>query len=425
MRQRSAMNPVWAQSEGPVEPDQAVDGPRPAGPRAPGTGAGRNWLSEPKAAVWIALAAALLIGGGRKLLRAWRARKAIACLEEPNVTAEEIEAVAEHGRAGVGELLRIFSTSESEPRRQAAGRALARLWLLDELVAEEEKAIVRRGFNPTWNARRRYPRALRAEIPIVVTYDVPFLKDDGRHVGPANLEWSHRLLGARRATLEEFSPWTAGNGQVACSIFPGDFETNGPHRLVLQTRVRTAGLTDSWAIDLPQAPFNFEFDPILRLDAILTLADATRDATIARAIRLEPVVADNGEPARYLPLGGEWTMRNPPRVAVSTPLAADLAHAISIEFEGLSGRFPAGRLILSGQVITRLGSTQAEPVLIRQFELGPISSLPPAVIERPGVRRARILIEADLDRGWADPNIRSIWPGGTETNWVEVEIVRH
>jgi hypothetical protein len=116
-------------------------------------------------------------------------------------------------------------------------------------------------------------------------------------------------------------------------------------------------------------------------------------------------------------------MRDPPRVAVVTPLAADLAHAISVEFEGLSGRFPAGRLILSGQGIARLGSTEPEKV-IRRFELGPISTLPPDVIERPGTRRARIWIEADLDRGWADPDIRSIWPGRTETNWVEVEIMR-
>jgi hypothetical protein len=417
------MNPDWAQTEGPGATGEVVEGARAAGRRASGSGADRSWVSEPKAVVWIALAAALLVGGGRKLLLAWRARKAIARLEAPNVTTEEIEAVAEHGRAGVGELLRIFSTSESGPQRQASGRALARLWLLDQLVAEEEKAIVRRGYNATWNARRRYPRALRAEVPIVVTYDVPFLKDDGRHVGPANLEWSHRMLGARRAALEEFSPWTAGDGRVACSIFPGDFETNGPHRLVLETRVRTAGLTDSWAIDLPQVPFNFEFDPILRLDAILTLADATRDESIARAIRLEPAVVDNGEPARYLPLGGEWTIRNPPRVAVATPLAADLAHSISIEFEGLSGRYPAGRLILSGQGLAPVGSTESRP-MIRRFELGPIAPLPATFIERPGVRRARIVIEADLDRGWADPDIRSIWPGRTETNWVDVEIVR-
>jgi len=147
MPQRGAMNPDWAQTEGPgepAEPGELAEGPRAAGRRASGPGARRNWLSEPKAVVWIALAVALLLGGGRKLLLAWRARKAIARLEEPNVMAEEIEAVAEHGRAGIGELLRIFSTSDSEPRRQAAGRALARLWLLDQLVAEEEKAIVRR-----------------------------------------------------------------------------------------------------------------------------------------------------------------------------------------------------------------------------------------------------------------------------------------
>jgi len=130
---------------------------------------GRNWLSEPKAAIWIALAAALLFGGGRKLLVAWRARRAVALLGEPNVTPEEIEAVAEHGRAGILELMRIFSTAQSETQREAAGCALARLWLLDQLVAEEEQAVVRRGFTVTWSARRRYPRALRAEIPISVT----------------------------------------------------------------------------------------------------------------------------------------------------------------------------------------------------------------------------------------------------------------
>ena len=94
--------------------------------------------------------------------------------------------------------------------------------------------------------------------------------------------------------FEEFSAWTAGNGRVAYAIFPGDFETNGPHRLVLQTRVRTTGLTDSWAIDLPHVPFNFEFDPILRLDAILTLPDATRDDSITErsgSSRLSPKTA--------------------------------------------------------------------------------------------------------------------------------------
>jgi len=392
------------------------------GRRSQARASGRNWLSEPKAAIWIALAAALLIGGGRKLLLAWRARRAVALLREPDVTPEQIEAVAEHGRAGVLELMRIFSTAQSEPQRQAAGCALARLWLLDQLVAEEEQAVVRRGFTVIWSARRRYPRALRAEIPISVTYAVPLLHDDGRHVGPANLEWSHRVLGARRAALEEFSPWSAGPGRVSFTIVPGDFETNGPHRLVLETRVRTAGLTDSWEVEPAHIPFTFEFDPILRLDAILTLPDATRDESIVRAIRLEPAVIDDGKPATYRSLGGEWTLRNPPRLAVTVPLPCDLAHAISIEFEGVDGRFPGGRLTLSGQGIQRL--SPGEETAIRRFDLGPIPPLPPDVIDRPGVRRMRVWLEADPDGGWADPDIRSIWPGRTHVDWVDVEIVR-
>ena len=40
------------------------------------------------------------------------------------------------------------------------------------------------------------------------------------------------------------------------------------------------------------------------------------------------------------------------------------------------------------------------------------------------MRRLRIWLEVDPGGGWADPDIRSIWPGRTETDWVLVEIVR-
>ena len=36
--------------------------------------------------------------------------------------------------------------------------------------------------------------------------------------------------------------------------------------------------------------------------------------------------------------------------------------------------------------------------------------------------RARLV--PDPDRGWADPEVRSIWPGTIVTDWVEVEVVR-
>jgi hypothetical protein len=386
---------------------------------------GRRWLSEPKTAIWFALGAALLIGGGRKLSAWWQARKAVLRLGEADVTPAEIEAVAEHGRAGVYELLRIFSSSQAEPARMAAGRALARLWLLDQLVAEEEKAVVRRGYSVSWSARRRYPRALRGEIPITVSFDVPFLEDGGHRVGPANLEWSHRILGAQRAAIEEFSPWVPGPGRVAFTIFPGDFDTNGPHRLVLQTRIRTTGLTESWELEPPHEAFNFEFDPNLRLDAILALPDAVRDESITRAIRLEPAGAGSGGggDATYLSLGGEWTLRNPPSLAVTLPLPCDLAHTISLEFEGIAERFAGGGLLQSGQGLPRQHSPATE-AFTRHVALGSVAPVPPGLIERPGRRAMRVWLEANLDQGWADSGIRSIWPGQMKTDWVEVEIVR-
>ena len=36
----------------------------------------------------------------------------------------------------------------------------------------------------------------------------------------------------------------------------------------------------------------------------------------------------------------------------------------------------------------------------------------------------RAILEANADRGWADPKIRSIWPEPIVTNWVEVTVVR-
>ena len=76
MRQGSRRGRCRRKRRGAIEPDQADDACAGRGVVLKNV-SGRNWLSEPKAAIWIALAAALLIGGGRRLLLAWRARKAV------------------------------------------------------------------------------------------------------------------------------------------------------------------------------------------------------------------------------------------------------------------------------------------------------------------------------------------------------------
>ncbi len=253
-------------------------------------------------------------------------------------------------------------------------------------------------------------------------YGLPFLTADGPGIKSADLEWSHRVTGARRATLEEYSPWTPGAGRVEFTIIPSDFETNGPHRLALQTRVRTRGLTDQWQIDLPHIPFNFEFDPRLDIQSLLASPDESRAERMARSLRLEsPPSADDR--SSFLGLNQEMTIRNPPRLAITTPIPCDLAHNVSLEFDELPGRFPAGRLLLSGQGGSR-AEERADPAAPRLFPIGPVEPIPREVLDQPGTRRLRVHLEPDPDRGWTDPDVRSIWPGTLETGWVNVEIVR-
>jgi len=387
---------------------------------------GRNWLHEPRTAVLIVLGGAALIGGGRRLLEAWKSRLAVARLGEPDVTPEEVASVERFGRAGLLELFRIFSESPKLALRAAAGRALCGLWAQDQLVAEEEQAVVRRGFSVDWKARRRYPRALGREIPIAVHYGLPILPDEGPGISTASLEWSHRLLGAHRVSLEVPSPWTPGPGRLAFNLVPSDFDTKGPHRLVLQTRVRTRGLADSWELELPHMPFHFELDPQLQTGSLLASPDESRSGAFAAAIRLESYDVASIERSQFLPLGDAFALRNPPCLVAHTPLPCDLAHRVLVEFEGVEGRFPAGAVVLAGQGARQEHSDAPAASFVRPqvLPLGPIEPLSREIIDRPGPRRLRVILEPDCDLGWTDPDIRSIWPGTIETGWTDVGIVR-
>jgi hypothetical protein len=380
-----------------------------------------SWLSEPRATVLLLLIGVIVVGGGRKLVQALRAKRAVARLGDTCVTPSEIEAVARFGRSGMAELFQIFSEPPSPPLREAAGRALAVLWARDHLIAEEEQALVRRGFTVDWIARRRYPRAIRSPIPIQATYGLPFLSADGAGIRRANLEWSHRVLGARRAALEEYSAWSPGAGEAKFSIVPADFGENGPHRLVLQARVKTEGLTDQWQIELAHIPFSFEFDPRLEISSLLALPDEHRAVRIARSIRLESPPASADGSSRFLTLSQELAVRNPPFLVVMTPLPCDLAHQAFLEFDQLAGRLPAGPILLSGQ-----GEGRAEPEegTSRRYPIGIPQPAALGAFQQPGTRRLRVCLEPDADLGWTDPTVRSIWPRSIQTDWIDVEIVR-
>ena len=84
-------------------------------------------------------------------------------------------------------------------------------------------------------------------------------------------------------------------------MIPADFETDGPHRLVLQARVRTVGLTDSWELELPHIPFSFEFDPRLAVDALFALPDDARGLGVLAGPSGSSAGRPAAERARRLP----------------------------------------------------------------------------------------------------------------------------
>jgi hypothetical protein len=377
-----------------------------------------GWLGEPRAAVLLVLVGVIAIGGGRRLLQAWRARRAVARLTEPDVTPGEIRALGEDGREGLLELFRLLESAPDAPLREAAGAALARLWERDQLVAEEEKAIVTRGYAVSWHARRRYPRGLSRPIPVVVRFGVPFLRPDGPGVRPEQVEWSYRVSGADRASLETDSPWQPGPVEVRVEVDRAEGTAGANRRLVLQARARTAGgLTSRWELPLPHVAFTFESNPRLEVDALLALPDAARADRFAAAVGLRDRPREAGAPPLFVPLGSsDLVLRDPPVLALRTPLPCDLAHRLAIEFEGLPGRMPAGTLVVSGQ-----GLDLATGEIVHPLAPDPGA---PAPIDRPGTYRLRAILTADPELGWADPDVRSVWPGEIATAWHEVALIR-
>lgn len=374
-----------------------------------------DWISDPRNSVFTVLILALLIGGGRKLLQARRARRLVARLAGPGVEPEQVYEAAEYGREGLVELFGLLEPHVARPLRDAAGATLAILWARDQLIPEEERALVSRGFEVRWRARRRYPRALRAPIPVSVTFGVPFLRDDGPGVRPENLEWSYRVVGSERASLERFGPWQAGPGWVEFALDPGDFPTDGPHRLVLEARARTAGLTSPWELDLPHAPFAFEFDPRLEVASLLTLPDSARAERFAHAVRLEPPDLPVGGDPRFIPLGEELALRDPPELVVTDP-PCDLAHAASFEFEGVPDRLPSGPVLVARDRLPASGTARLP------LTLDPAG--PPLPLSRPGEYRVRLHLDADPHLGWSDPDTRAVWPEPIVTPWATVRVVR-
>lgn len=376
-----------------------------------------GWLTDSRNVVLLVLGAAFVIGGGRRLLANLRSRGAIRRLADPDVTADELLDAAKFGRDAASELARLQASAKPAEIRDAAGRALAKLWAENELVAEEEKAIVVRGAEIEWIGRRRYPRLLQKPIRLAATYRLPFLSEDT--IAPAAIQWSTRVVGADRASLETYSPWHSGPGRVDVEIDPRGKADSGPHRVALQAKVRTNGLSTNWEVELPERPFAFELDPRLNVGALFANEDADDAAQIKCRVQLRTSEAMPAEP-RFVVLPNGLVLRDPPELCVTQPIDCDLAHAMFLEFDGRDGRVPCGEVLLPGSGSVRETEETARTVRIPVAAIQ--GALPPG-IDAPGDYRVRAVLVADPELGWSDPNARAIWPGTIVTDWVSVRIM--
>jgi hypothetical protein len=383
---------------------------------------------SPRDSVVVVLGLIVAVLGGRRIWHGLQARRSIALLGQDSPAIEEIERAARHGRAALEGLVKWLDANDRPELRLAAARGLARLWREDQLVGEEERAVVVRAYEVRWRSRRRYPRELSGPIPIEVEFGVPALVDEAAGGIPAAaLEWSHAVVGSRRASLERPSDWEPGPRKLVFTIESRDFSGSGPQRMALAARVRTAPpLSSRWEHALPQVPWSVEFDPNLDPASIEGPDDEVEGDLMRRSIQWREG-QDADPPGHYVPAGQTWALHDPPRLGVLPGRPRDLAHRLWLEIEGVPGRFAAGSLTaLSDRAagIPRGDDARIEEPSRTGFEWLNGLDLPADALGGPGQARIRIVLVPDRSLAWTNPDVRSLWPGTGATAWREVEVVR-
>lgn len=384
-------------------------------------------FADPRRWLFLAVVGFLVIGGGRKWLHGRKGRALADKLADGSATVEETRDAYQYGRIVVQDLFRVLTEGTTPDRRQAALSALVRLWKADELIPEEEKAIVTRAFVTNWQLRRKYPRGLTGPLSIRVDYRLPEtgvqeLDDWLRE----HLEWSHRVTGTRRASDDQWRKLGSPTPGAGFEIMPADFPEDGPHRLILHPRVNVQGLTDNWQLDLPAQTTSFEWDDHLQSGALKGMPDAIRASQWREMFGIWDTHGSETD-AVHTAIDERFALSFPPEPMISflrpgmahAALPCDLAHQVFLEFESVDGRWYLGDWILAANS----AACQGESAFFRTPETFRRASNAPR-LERAGKYRGRFVLESCPELGWSDPAIRSVWPETLTTDWFEIEVVR-
>jgi len=414
------MGPVDRSGANPSTPVRRPDSrERAEGPKSSPFADPRRWL-------FLAVVGFLVVGGGRKWLHGRKGRDLADRLAAGTATVDELRDANRYGRIVVHDLFRVLTEGQSQEHRIAATEALVKLWRADELIPEEEKAIVSRSFSVDWRIRRKYPKGLTGPIAIRAFFGLPKLNDDELNRWLyQHLRWTYRVTGTRRASDDIWQSAEELPGQVRMIVMAEDFPDEGPHRIVLLMKAETKDLTDQWSLELPAQSISFETDDKLSIGALAGMPDSSRAEMMRSAV--EHWVPDERPDAAFSVLDDRFAIRNPPGFKVVSRLPADLAHQAILEFEGIAGRWSIGECVVSERSTSQVDKNEFVEttfIVIRTWpeildRLGDAATL-----ERGGNYRARVILEPRPERGWSDPDIRSVWPEAITTTWFEVEIVR-
>ncbi len=383
-------------------------------------------FADPRRWLFLAVVGFLVIGGGRKWLHGRKGRSLADRLAAGTASVDEIRDANKYGRIVVHDLFRVLAEGQTQEHRIAATEALVKLWRADELIPEEEKAIVSRSFSVDWRIRRKYPKGLKGPIGIRAFFGLPRLSDDELNLWLyKHLQWAYRVTGTRRASDDTWQEPQLGLGQVRLTVMAEDFPDDGPHRIVLQMKAETKELTDQWTLELPAQSISFETDEKLSIGALAGMPDSSRAELMRNAIEAW-VPHERPDPA-FSVLDDRFAIRNPPGFKVVSSLTADLAHQAILEIEGISGRWSIGEWVVSERStsqVTKNDFGETTFIIIRSWPETLERLGDAATLERGGNYRARVVLEPRPERGWSDPDIRSVWPEPIMTDWFEVEIVR-
>jgi hypothetical protein len=178
-------------------------------------------------------------------------------------------------------------------------------------------------------------------------------------------------------------------------------------------------------LELPATNSSFEWDDYLQTDALKAPFSDEEANQMNKALQWVPIAGSDqvALTLNHVNISPEFAVANPPRCMVERPLPRDLAHQIYLEIQGVSRMVPVGEWVVALRNSDSVWNHEAE-VTCPPWEISPEDLLSDSEISRAGNHMIRLILEPVTHRGWANPDVRSVFSGRIEMPWINVELVR-